>query len=62
MYYKPGNEIRKIFNVDGFDFQLRVKKRAYSVEIVVLDHEGNSIDGLLVSEHERLKEEIKNCI
>ncbi len=45
MYYKTGDVCRKIFNVDGFDFQLRVKKRAYSVEIVVLDHEGNSIDG-----------------
>ncbi|EWW13072.1 hypothetical protein V266_02054 [Staphylococcus aureus H38239] len=40
MYYKTGDVCRKIFNVDGFDFQLRVKKRAYSVEIVVLDHEG----------------------
>ncbi|EUL18921.1 hypothetical protein O566_02772, partial [Staphylococcus aureus M0502] len=26
MYYKTGDVCRKIFNVDGFDFQLRVKK------------------------------------
>ncbi len=52
MYYKTGDVCQKIINVDGFDFRLRVKKRAYSVEIVVLDHEGNSIDGLLVSEWE----------
>ncbi|EMJ5320331.1 TPA: DUF1108 family protein, partial [Staphylococcus aureus] len=25
MYYKTGDVCRKIFNVDGFDFQLRVK-------------------------------------
>ncbi|HDP1995471.1 TPA: DUF1108 family protein [Staphylococcus aureus] len=50
MYYKTGDVCRKIINVDGFDFQLRVKKRAYSVEIVVLNHEGNSIDGILVSD------------
>lgn len=50
MYYKTGDVCQKIINVDGFDFRLRVKKQAYSVEIVVLDHEGNSIDGLLVSD------------
>ncbi|HFQ2300276.1 TPA: DUF1108 family protein, partial [Staphylococcus aureus] len=49
MYYKTGDVCQKIINVDGFDFRLRVKKRAYSVEIVVLDPERNSIDGLLVS-------------
>lgn len=54
MYYKTGDVCRKIINVDGFDFQLRVKKRAYSVEMVVLDHEGNSIDGLLVSDENDL--------
>ncbi|HEG9735055.1 TPA: DUF1108 family protein, partial [Staphylococcus aureus] len=45
---------QKIINVDGFDFRLRVKKRAYSVEIVVLDPERNSIDGLLVSDENDL--------
>ena len=50
MYYKTGDVCQKIINVDGFDFRLRVKKRAYSVEIVVLDPERNSIDGLLVSD------------
>ncbi|EVF33041.1 phage protein, partial [Staphylococcus aureus WAMC6046] len=54
MYYKTGDVCQKIINVDGFDFRLRVKKRAYSVEIVVLDHEGNSIDGLLVSDENDL--------
>ncbi|HDC5169872.1 TPA: DUF1108 family protein [Staphylococcus aureus] len=48
------NGCQKIINVDGFDFRLRVKKRAYSVEIVVLDHEGNSIDGILVSDENDL--------
>ncbi|HDE3674548.1 TPA: DUF1108 family protein [Staphylococcus aureus] len=54
MYYKTGDVCQKIINVDSFDFRLRVKKRAYSVEIVVLDHEGNSIDGLLVSDENDL--------
>ncbi|HDJ2896647.1 TPA: DUF1108 family protein [Staphylococcus aureus] len=54
MYYKTGDVCQKIINVDGFDFRLRVKKRAYSVEIVVLDPEGNSIDGLLVSDENDL--------
>ncbi|WP_031871313.1 DUF1108 family protein, partial [Staphylococcus aureus] len=31
MYYKTGDVCQKIINVDGFDFRLRVKKRAYSV-------------------------------
>ncbi|EUX78201.1 DUF1108 family protein, partial [Staphylococcus aureus] len=35
MYYKTGDVCQKIINVDSFDFRLRVKKRAYSVEIVV---------------------------
>ncbi|HDA9035845.1 TPA: DUF1108 family protein [Staphylococcus aureus] len=54
MYYKTGDVCQKIINVDGFDFRLRVKKRAYSVEIVVLDPERNSIDGLLVSDENDL--------
>lgn len=54
MYYKTGDVCQKIINVDDFDFRLRVKKRAYSVEIVVLDHEGNSIDGILVSDENDL--------
>ncbi len=54
MYYKTGDVCQKIINVDGFDFRLRVKKRAYSVEIVVLDHEGNLIDGILVSDENDL--------
>ncbi|HDF6486028.1 TPA: DUF1108 family protein [Staphylococcus aureus] len=54
MYYKTGDVCQKIINVDSFDFRLRVKKRAYSVEIVVLDHEGNPIDGLLVSDENDL--------
>lgn len=54
MYYKTGDVCQKIINVDGFDFRLRVKKRAYSVEIVVLDHEGNSIDEILVSDENDL--------
>lgn len=45
MYYKTGDVCQKIINVDGFDFRLRVKKRAYSVEIVVLDHEGIQLTG-----------------
>ncbi|MCD0924239.1 DUF1108 family protein [Staphylococcus aureus] len=54
MYYKTGDVCQKIINVDGFDFRLRVKKRTYSVEIVVLDPERNSIDGLLVSDENDL--------
>ncbi|CDR51850.1 DUF1108 family protein [Staphylococcus schweitzeri] len=54
MYYKTGDVCRKIINVDGFDFQLRVKRHNFSVEIVVLDPEGNSIDGLLVSDENDL--------
>ncbi|HCY6772155.1 TPA: DUF1108 family protein [Staphylococcus aureus] len=54
MYYKTGDVCQKIINVDGFDFRSRVKKRAYSVEIVVLDPERNSIDGLLVSDENDL--------
>ncbi|HCU7561169.1 TPA: DUF1108 family protein [Staphylococcus aureus] len=54
MYYKTGDVCQKIINVDDFDFRLRVKKRAYSVEIVVLDPERNSIDGLLVSDENDL--------
>ncbi|HID1427622.1 TPA: DUF1108 family protein, partial [Staphylococcus aureus] len=54
MYYKTGDVCQKIINVDGFDFRLRVKKRVYSVEIVVLDPEGNSIDGILVSDENDL--------
>ncbi|WP_031892999.1 DUF1108 family protein [Staphylococcus aureus] len=54
MYYKTGDVCQKVINVDGFDFKLAVKKRAYSVEIVVLDHEGNSIDGILVSDENDL--------
>ncbi|NFW83670.1 DUF1108 family protein [Staphylococcus aureus] len=54
MYYKIGDVCQKVINVDGFDFKLAVKKRAYSVEIVVLDPERNSIDGLLVSDENDL--------
>lgn len=54
MYYKTGDVCRKIINVDGFDFQLRVKKHNFSVEIVVLDHEDNSIDGIIVSDENDL--------
>lgn len=54
MYYKTGDVCRKIINVDGFDFQLRVKRHNFSVEIVVLDHEDNSIDGIIVSDENDL--------
>ncbi|HDA1660307.1 TPA: DUF1108 family protein [Staphylococcus aureus] len=54
MYYKTGDVCQKIINVDGFDFQLRVKRHNFSVEVVVLDHEDNSIDGLLVSDENDL--------
>ncbi|HAR7081826.1 TPA: DUF1108 family protein [Staphylococcus aureus] len=54
MYYKTGDVCRKIINVDGFDFQLKVKRHNFSVEIVVLDHEDNSIDGIIVSDENDL--------
>ncbi|HDJ3183885.1 TPA: DUF1108 family protein [Staphylococcus aureus] len=54
MYYKTGDVCRKIINVDGFDFRLRVKRHNFSVEIVVLDHEDNSIDGIIVSDENDL--------
>ncbi|HHW5057045.1 TPA: DUF1108 family protein [Staphylococcus aureus] len=54
MYYKTGDVCRKIINVDGFDFQLRVKKHNFSVEVVVLDHEDNSIDWVLVTDENDL--------
>ncbi|HDJ2905844.1 TPA: DUF1108 family protein [Staphylococcus aureus] len=54
MYYKTGDVCQKIINVDGFDFQLRVKRHNFSVEIVVLDHEDNSIDGIIVSDENDL--------
>ncbi|UXV55937.1 DUF1108 family protein [Staphylococcus aureus] len=54
MYYKTGDVCRKIINVDGFDFQLRVKRHNFSVEVVVLDHEDNSIDWILVTDENDL--------
>ncbi|SCS74109.1 Putative cytosolic protein [Staphylococcus aureus] len=54
MYYKTGDVCRKIINVDGFDFQLRVKRHNFSVEIIVLDHEDNSIDRIIVSDENDL--------
>lgn len=54
MYYKTGDVCRKIINVDGFDFQLKVKRHNFSVEIVVLDQEDNSIDGIIVSDENDL--------
>ncbi|HAR4527222.1 TPA: DUF1108 family protein [Staphylococcus aureus] len=54
MYYKTGDVCQKIINVDGFDFQLRVKRHNFSVEVVVLDHEDNSIDWILVTDENDL--------
>ncbi|MGJ8906092.1 DUF1108 family protein [Staphylococcus aureus] len=54
MYYKTGDVCQKIINVDSFDFRLRVKRHNFSVEIVVLDHEDNFIDEIIVSDENDL--------
>ncbi|AWR18695.1 DUF1108 family protein [Staphylococcus aureus] len=49
MYYKTGDVCRKIFNVDGFDFKLAVKKKDHSILVNILDLEDKFIDGINIT-------------
>lgn len=46
--------VKKVINVDGFDFKLAVKKQDYSILVNVLDLEDRFIDGINITDENDL--------
>ncbi len=46
--------VKKVINVDGFDFKLAVKKQDYSILVNVLDLEDRFIDSINITDENDL--------